>query len=132
MYLLDTNIISFWMRGDLQLIEKIKSCSPAILSLSTITLADIYYGIEKSPFNKRERRLKIEHIKSQLEIFPFNERAAQKYGPLRAELEKKGRPISERDLQIAAIALANKLCVVTYNSKEFGRIAKLKVEDWCR
>jgi tRNA(fMet)-specific endonuclease VapC len=130
MYLLDTNIISYWMRGDVRLIQKIKSRSPADLSLSTITLAEIYYGIEKSPVKKRERRLKIEHIKSQLEIYPFNERAAIKYGGIRAALEKQGQPISERDLQIAAIALANKLCMITHNIKEFGRIAKLKVEDW--
>jgi tRNA(fMet)-specific endonuclease VapC len=130
MYLLDTNIVSYWMRGDGRLIEKIKNFSPADLSLSTITLAEIYYGIEKSPVKKRERRLKIERIKSQLEIYPFNERAAIKYGGIRVTLEKQGQPISERDLQIAAIALANKLCLVTHNIKEFGRIAKLKVEDW--
>jgi tRNA(fMet)-specific endonuclease VapC len=130
MYLLDTNIISYWMRGDLQLIQKIKGCSPADLSLSTITLAEIYYGIEKSPVKKKERRAKIGQIKSQLEIFPFNEAAAVKYGVIRTSLEKQGQPISERDLQNAAIALANKLCVVTHNAKEFSRIAKLRVEDW--
>lgn len=130
MYLLDTNIVSYWMRGDPPLIRKIKSCSPSELSLSTITLAEIYYGIEKSPRKKKERRNKIERIKSQLDIYPFNERAAAKYGVLRAQLEKQGQPISERDLQIASIALANKLRVVTHNTKEFGRIAKLNVEDW--
>jgi tRNA(fMet)-specific endonuclease VapC len=130
MYLLDTNIISCWMRGDPQLISKIKSYSPSDLSLSTITLAEIYYGIEKSPVKKKERRLKIEYIKSELDIFPFNEQAAIKYGAIRAALEKLGKPISERDTQIASIALANKLCIVTHNTKEFGRIPKLKVEDW--
>ena len=45
-------------------------------------------------------------------------------------LEKQGQPISERDLQIAINALANKLCVVTHNTKTFGRIAKLRFEDW--
>ncbi len=130
MYLLDTNIISYWMRGDPQLINKIKSYSPSDLSLSTITLAEIYYGIEKSPLKKKERRLKIEYIKSELDIYPFNEQAAVKYGTIRAALEKIGKPISERDTQIAAIALANKLSIVTHNTKEFGRIPKLKVEDW--
>ena len=130
MYLLDANIISYWMRGDLRLIQKMKSCSPAELSLSTITLAEIYYGIEKAPEKKKERRAKIEQIKSQLEIYPFNVAAAVKYGVIRASLEKQGQPISERDLQIAAIALANKLCIVTHNTKEFNRMAKLSVEDW--
>ena len=130
MYLLDTKIISYWMRGDPQVINKIKSYSPSDLSLSTITLAEIYYGIEKSPVKKKERRLKIEYIKSELDIYPFNELAAVKYGTIRAELEKRGKPISERDTQIAAIALANKLCIGTHNPKEFRRIPKLKVEDW--
>ncbi len=130
MYLLDTNIISYWMRGDPRLINKIKSYSPSDLSLSTITLAEIYYGIEKSTVKKKERRLKIEHIKSELDIYPFNEQAAVKYGAIRAALEKLGKPISERDTQIASIALANKLCIVTHNTKEFSRIPKLKVEDW--
>ncbi len=130
MYLLDTNIINYWMRGDLQLINKIKSYSPSDLSLSTITLAEIFYGIEKSPVKKKERRLKIEYIKSELEIYTFNEQAALKYGTIRATLEKQGQPISERDTQIASIALANKLCIVTHNTKEFSRIPKLRVEDW--
>ncbi len=130
MYLLDTNVISYWMRGDQQLINKIKSFSPSDLSLSTITLAEIYYGIEKSPLKKKERRLKFEYIKSELDIYPFNEQAAVKYGNIRASLEKLGTPISERDTQIASIALANKLCIVTHNIKEFSRISRLKVEDW--
>ena len=70
MYLLDSNIISYWMRGDPQLINKIKSYSPSDLSLSTITLAEIYYGIEKSPVKKKEGRSKIEHIKSELVFIP--------------------------------------------------------------
>ena len=130
MYLLDTNIVSYWMRGDPHLINKIKSYSPSDLSLSTIKLAEIYYGIEKSPVKKKERRLKIEHIKSELDIFPFNEQAAVKYGVIRAALEKRGKPISERDTQIASIALANNLCLVTHNKKEFSRISKLQIEDW--
>jgi tRNA(fMet)-specific endonuclease VapC len=130
MYLLDTNIISYWMRGDPQLINKLKSYSPSDLSLSTITLAEIYYGIEESPVKNKERRLKIEYIKSELDIYPYNEQAAVIYGALRAALEKLGKPISERDTQIASIALANKLCIVTHNTKDFSRIPKLKVEDW--
>jgi tRNA(fMet)-specific endonuclease VapC len=118
------------MRGDPLLIEKIKSYSPADLSLSTITLAEIYYGIEKSPYKKKERRLKIDRIKAELKIYPFNQEASIKYGIIRSALEKKGHPISERDIQIASIALANDLIVVTHNVKEFSRISNLMVEDW--
>ena len=132
MYLLDTNIISYWMRGDQGVIDRIKEHSPADLALSAITLAEILYGIEKSPVKKKERRLKIERIALLLDLYPFGESAAGKYAVIRAQLEKEGTPISERDTQIAAIAMANRLTVVTHNVKEFNRITELKVEDWAR
>ena len=130
MYLLDTNIISYWMRGDKSVIHRIKKNAPADLSLSTITLAEILYGIEKSPIKKKERRLKIKQISTILNIYPFDEAAAGKYAVIRSELERDGMVISERDTQIASIALSNKLVFVTHNVKEFNRIAKLKFEDW--
>ena len=55
MYLLDTNIVSYWMRGDEKPINKIKSHKPSNLFICTVTLAEIYYGIEKSPGKKKER-----------------------------------------------------------------------------
>ena len=120
------------MRGDEKLIKKIRSHKPTDLSISTITLAEIYYGIEKSPVRKKERRNKIERICSQLEIHPFDDLAARKYSIIRTQLEKDGEVISERDLQIASIAMANKLIVVTHNVKEFKRIGNLDVEDWAK
>jgi len=130
MYLLDTNIVSYWMRGHRLLLDRIKSHSPKDLSISAITLAEIYYGIEKSPVKKKERRIKIDQIRSTLEVHPFDELAAAGYGVIRAQLEKKGVVISERDLQIASIAFSKGLCVITHNVREFSRVETLKVEDW--
>ncbi|MCD6271402.1 MAG: type II toxin-antitoxin system VapC family toxin [Deltaproteobacteria bacterium] len=130
LYLLDTNIISYWMRGDRKVIDRLKKIAPSDLFLSSITLAEILYGIEKSPMKKKERRLKIKQISSLLGMYSFDEAAAWEYAVIRAQLEREGRVISERDTQIASIAMANKLIVVTHNVKEFGRIGKLKVEDW--
>ena len=130
MYLLDTNIISYWMRGDTTVTGRIKEHAPSDLSLSAITLAEIWYGIEKSPVKKKERRSKIEKISSLLSVYPFDEAAAANYAVIRAQLERKGVVISESDIQIAAIAMANRLTVVTHNMNEFIRIEKLTVEDW--
>jgi tRNA(fMet)-specific endonuclease VapC len=130
MYLLDTNIVSYWMRGHRPLLNRIKSHSPKDLSISTITLAEIYYGIEKSPAKKKERRKKIEQIRSILEVYPFDEAAAGKYGIIRAQLEKQSVVISERDLQIASIAVSKGLWVITHNVKEFNRVENLRWEDW--
>lgn len=130
MYLLDTNIVSYWMRGDPMVIARIKACAPSNLSLSAVTLAEILYGIEKSPVRKKERRLKIKKISSLLGVYPFDEAAAERYAVIRAQLERAGEMISERDVQIAAIAMGNRLTVVTHNVREFRRIDKLNVEDW--
>lgn len=130
MYLLDTNIVSYWMKGDKQVISRLKKQAPSDLSISTITLAEIYYGIEKSTVRKKERRLKIEKISSLLDLYYFDEKAARKYALIRSRLERQGVMIGERDIQIASIAMANKLVVVTHNAKEFSHVEKLKVEDW--
>ena len=130
MYLLDTNIISYWMRGDLGIIDRIQKYSPADLSLSAITLAEILYGIEKSPVKKKERREKIRKISLLLDLYSFDETAAGKYAIVRSQLEREGMIISERDTQIASIAMANQLTIVTHNVKEFSMVKGLKVEDW--
>jgi tRNA(fMet)-specific endonuclease VapC len=118
------------MQGDRTVIARIKEYSPSDLCLSAITLAEIYYGIEKSPVKKKERRSKIEKISSVLNVYPFDEAAAGSYAVIRAQLERKGIVISERDTQIAAIAAANRLTVVSHNVKEFRHIENLNIEDW--
>lgn len=128
--LLDTNIISYWMRGDEAVISRMKTCKPCDLAISAITIAEINYGIEKSPARKEERREKLNLIRSELTVLPFDELAAEEYGVIRSYLESKGIPISERDLQIAAIARSNHLVVVTHNTREFSRISGLQLEDW--
>jgi tRNA(fMet)-specific endonuclease VapC len=130
MYLLDTNIVSYWMRGDPTVIDHIKALPPSDLALSTITLAEIWYGIEKSLAKKIERRVKIEKIALLLNIYDFDETAAKSYAVIRAGLERKRLVISERDTQIAAVAVANRLTIVTHNVREFLRIEGLMVEDW--
>ena len=118
------------MRGDAGIIDRIQRYSPADLSLSAITLAEILYGIEKSPVKKKERQKKIRQISSLLGLYSFDEAAAEEYALIRSQLEREGLAISERDTQIASIAMANRLTVVTHNVKEFGRVSRLKVEDW--
>ena len=130
MRLLDTNIVSYWIRGDSNIISRLMYWAPCELAISAITLAEILYGIEKSLIKKEQRRYKIDSICSQLNILTFDDNAAQQYAIVRADLEKYGVPISERDLQIAAIALAHELFVVTHNTKEFSRVKGLSVEDW--
>ena len=87
MYLLDTNIISYWMRGDRRVIDRIKKHAPSDLSLSTITPAEILYEIEKFPMKKKERRLRIRQLSSLLGMYSFDEAAAGEYAAIRTQLE---------------------------------------------
>ena len=129
-YLLDTNIISYWMRGDTKIIAQLKAHSPADMFMSSVTLAEIYYGIEKSPVKKKERQTKIDLICSQLDLLIFDKAAAIEYAKIRAYLERKGSIISERDVQIASIAKANKKSIITHNIREFNRVPDLRVYAW--
>ena len=65
-----------------------------------------------------------------MQLYPFDEKAAQKYAVVRCQLENSGHLVSERDTQIAAVALARQLTVVTHNVREFRRVAGLRVEGW--
>lgn len=118
------------MRGDKGVISKIRERAPSDLSFSSITLAEILYGIEKSPHKQKERRLKIERISSVLTLYNFDEVSAEKYAFIRNNLEKQGIIISERDMLIASIAAARGLTMVTRNVKEFQRVEDLRIEDW--
>lgn len=130
MYLLDTNILSYWMRGDASVIERIRRRAPSELGMAAITLAEILYGIEKSPIKKSARRARLEAIAATISLWPFDAKAAGDYATIRTVLERSGIVIGERDLQIAAIARANGFTVVTHNVKEFERVPGLPVEDW--
>lgn len=130
MYLLDTNILSYWMRGDASVIERIRRRAPSELGMAAITLAEILYGIEKSPIKKSARRARLEAIAATISLWPFDAKAAGDYAAIRTVLERLGIVIGERDLQIAAIARANGFTVVTHNVKEFERVPGLNVEDW--
>src|SRR5581483_82946 len=96
------------------------------IGISSITLAELRYGVEKSQQIQKNRQALDEFILP-LEIADFDEMAAEAYGTIRAALEKVGRPIGSMDMLIGAHALALGAALVTNNTKEFRRIKNLKV-----
>ncbi|MFP4268837.1 MAG: PIN domain-containing protein [Spirochaetaceae bacterium] len=129
-YILDTNIVSYWMRGDEHILPQIKMRRPCDLAITLITYAEICFGIRKSKERSEEREKKFRAITSTIEILTMDIEAAHHYADIRVALEHRGEPISERDLQIAAVARSLGLTVVTHNTREFYRIPDLEVEDW--
>ena len=128
--LLDTDTcIYFLNKTSEKLIAQFKKFSPSDIRLSAITVAELYYGAEKSRAKKKNLR-NVKHFVATFEILPFDDKSCSIYAQIRTSLEKSGIPIGPMDLLIASISLANNLILVTNNTKEFKRIKKLKLENW--
>jgi len=131
-YLLDTNICIYLIKQQPpQLLVKLKSALPLGVGLSSITLSELEYGVQKSAHIERNS-LNLLRFLTVFEIVPFDESAARWYGILRANLEKNGTPIGGMDMLIGAHAQAIGATLVTNNSREFKRIEGLQIEDWTK
>lgn len=130
-YLLDTNIcIALIKRTSTRAMEKIQRLRPGDICVSSITVAELSFGAEKSQFPERNRSA-IRKFMTPLVIVDFDSKSAAHYGVLRALLEGAGTPIGPLDTLIAAQALAYELIVVTNNEREFSRVKGLrKMENW--
>jgi tRNA(fMet)-specific endonuclease VapC len=129
-YLLDTNTcIYFLNKSSEKTISRFMSLSPSEINLPSITVAELFYGAEKSKAKKKNWAI-VENFVSIFEIVPFDEKSCEIYARIRASLEKSGVPIGPMDLLIASISLANNYILVTNNIKEFSRIKGLKIENW--
>jgi tRNA(fMet)-specific endonuclease VapC len=130
MYLLDTNICIYIINSSpKQVVERIKKLKPHQVKLSSISMAELEYGVSKSHYREKNRKALI-HFASAFDIVEFNDSDAEVYGLIRAELEKKGQVIGPYDMQIAAQAITRDLILVTNNIAEFSRISNIKLENW--
>ncbi|MCC5630109.1 type II toxin-antitoxin system VapC family toxin [Nostoc sphaeroides CHAB 2801] len=129
-YSLDSNVcIRLINNSSAAVTNRLASQQPKDILISTITQLELYYGAYRS--FQQERNLEIlQRFFSQFTIIPLDAEAARIAGIIRAELAANGTPIGPYDLQIAAIAIANNLILVTHNTREFGRVNGLQLEDW--
>lgn len=130
MYLLDTNICIYLMKRQFPgLQDRIEKEGLFNISLSSVTVAELEYGMAKSRYPEKNQELLYGFL-SPFEIIPFSELDAENFGYIRACLNKNGTPIGPYDLQIAAQCLTRGLCLVTNNVGEFARVPGLKIENW--
>ncbi|MFA6034394.1 MAG: type II toxin-antitoxin system VapC family toxin [Myxococcota bacterium] len=129
-FMLDTNICIYLIKHrDENIIKHLRKCSPGEVGISSITVAELQYGIEKSQRIQQNREA-LEEFMLPLETLSFDGNAAKQYGIVRADLEKAGTPIGSMDMLIAAHAASIGVTLVTHNTREFKRIKKLKIADW--
>lgn len=128
--LLDTNICIYLIKQQPEtVLHRFLEYQVGDIGISSITLAELRYGVAKSKHREKNAKALDEFI-IPLEIAPFDEEAAQAYGNIRATLEKAGTPVGAMDMLIAAHALSGGLTLVTHNIREFSRIPALTVIDW--
>jgi len=129
-YLLDTNICIYLIKKHpSEILERFGQHSPQDVAISTITLFELQYGVEKSQYRQRSGDALAKFLLP-LNLISLDRFSAIEAATIRAQLEKKGMPIGPYDLLIAGLAISRDMILVTNNTKEFERIVDLHLENW--
>ena len=128
-YMLDTNIVSAVIKQpDCAVARRLAAMPRETFCISIVTAAELRFGVCRKHSAKLTKQ--VETVLEGIDIVPLEERADQHYGSIRAELTRKGLPIGQNDLFIAAHALALDVVLVTDNTGEFERVPGLVIENW--
>jgi tRNA(fMet)-specific endonuclease VapC len=127
-YMLDTDTLSFALRGQGRVAARLLEHRPSQLCISSITLAELRFGTER----RRSRRLHrlITTFVASVETVPFDQVAADRFGTVATALARRGAPIGTFDTLMAAHALSLDLTFVTNNTEHFARVVGLRTENW--
>lgn len=127
-FMLDTDTVSFALRGEGAVANRLLEHKPSAVCISSITLAELAFGAA----HRKSRKLHglIDRFVSSVQVIPFDASAALRFGEIAAGLARAGSPIGDFDTLIAAHALSCNLIMVTNNLKHFGSVPGLRVENW--
>lgn len=128
-YMLDTNIAIYVIKYRPMEVRDTFNENTGMMCISSITLAELLHGVEKSDHPARNLR-KVEDFVSRLEVVDYDSAAAAHYGEIRSDLEKKGTPIGVNDLHIAGHARSLSLTLISNNIREFERVDGLRLDNW--
>jgi len=128
-YALDTNTVVDFFRSNGRVAERLLATPPVEVAIPSIVLYELEVGIERSG-NVERRREQLRELVTRSTLLAFGAREAETSSRLRTELERRGEPIGPLDTLIAGTALAHGATLVTHNTKEFGRVPGLRVDDW--
>jgi len=129
-YLLDTDICIYIIKKKPdKILRRLLKMRPEDIGISSITLSELEYGVQKSGNPERNRIALIEFL-APVDILHYDDMAAIEYGKIRTYLERQGKIIGSMDLLIASHASALGRALVTNNIKEFRRVPGLRVLNW--
>lgn len=129
MYLLDTDILIYSLKGHAKVIANLRKHVRSSLTISVVSVMELYFGAHKSAMPVANLA-RVKRIETAFDIIPAGVEIADTFGRLKAELERSGTPLDDFDLMIASSALAYSLILVTNNTKHFKRIKGLGIQNW--
>lgn len=132
-YVLDTTAFSAVMRRDTDLLTLLKGHRPADIVTVPPVVAEIQFGIKRLDNSSKKCLLLMserDRLLSVIDVLPWQPESSEKYGDIKADLERRGKPIDDFDIAIAAIAMSHKCGVITANLKHFERIKDLGCKSW--
>jgi tRNA(fMet)-specific endonuclease VapC len=129
-YLLDTNICIYLIKQKpSQVLERFQTLALSDIGISSITVAELAYGVFKSQQQEKNRSALLQLL-IPLEIIDFDQAAATVYGEIRSDLERRGLVIGAMDMLIASHALSLGVTLISNNVREFARVGNLSLENW--
>jgi tRNA(fMet)-specific endonuclease VapC len=128
-YVLDTNSVVFFFKGEGRVAERLLEQKPAEVALPAIVLYELEVGVLRSKAPAR-RRGQLDTLAGAVVVIPFGRAEALMAARVRSALEESGQAIGPLDTLIAATALAARGTLVTHNTREFRRVPGLRIEDW--
>ncbi|NET54080.1 MAG: type II toxin-antitoxin system VapC family toxin [Merismopedia sp. SIO2A8] len=129
-YLLDTCVISDFIKNEPGTVAKIKQTPPTDIAVSSITVMELHYGLRLNPQRAKKLKPVISSFLDSIIVLPFGIGEGTNAAHIRAVLKPQGQPIGAYDVLIAATALQHKLIMVTANLREFERVPELQIENW--
>ena len=130
MYLLDTNTVSDYLRGDTEVLSNLKKNHHSKVAISSITKYELFYGLLKNPKAHQKYGKQLKLLFQQAQNLVFDGETALIAAQIKDELTRTGKSIGDCDTMIAAVGLQHDLVVVTNNLKHFQRVKNLVVVNW--
>jgi tRNA(fMet)-specific endonuclease VapC len=129
-YLLDTCVISDFIKGEPGTQARIRQTPPVEIAVSAITVMELRYGLQLNPQRAHKIEPVITSFLSDITILPFHVPESEQAAQIRAVLKTQGQQIGAYDILIAATALQHRLIMITANQREFVRVPGLQTENW--
>ncbi|MGG6268846.1 type II toxin-antitoxin system VapC family toxin [Leptolyngbya sp. AN03gr2] len=129
-YLLDTCVISDFIKGEPGTQTRLKQTPPSDIAVSSITVMELRYGLLNNPQRARKIEPTITSFLASVTVLAFSSAEAEQASQIRAVLKTQGQPIGAYDVLIAATALQHNLLMVTANQREFDRVPGLQTANW--